>query len=102
MACCRCDLVDQGDVNVLSQTLRRATIGRPSAQTVQRAPARQSNQQPPQPPFVRIVPISLLPDLKQNIVKNIIDLGFIAYNAQNDSAEQRFVSYVDTFKRFAF
>src|SRR5262245_35527777 len=97
VACRRGDLVNQGVVNVVFEALSRATVRRPSTQTIQCTPARKSHQEPAKPPFVRIVSISLLPDLKQNIVKNVIDLGFIAYNAQNDSTEQRFVSHIDTF-----
>ena len=59
-------------------------------------------QEPPQNAFVRIVPIPLLPDLKQNIVKNVLELGFVTNYSKNDGREQRFVPQLDAFERLAF
>src|SRR4029077_9255314 len=89
-------------MEVVFQTFSCAAIRCSSAQAVERAPACQSNQEPTQTASVRSVPISVVPDLKQNIVKNVIDLGFVTNYSKNDSTEQRFVPHIDAFKRFAF
>ena len=97
-----CDLVGEGVIDIALQALGRATISRLSTQAVKRAPARKRNQKPTEAPLVWIIPASLVPDLEQNIVKNIVDLRFVANHSQNDRTEQRFVPQVDAFKCFAF
>ena len=50
-------------------------------------PARQSDQESAEAPPAWFVLVSQVPDLKQDVVKNIVDLRFVTNYSQNDRAK---------------